>query len=207
MSLLLLDSPDTPATPRSTSVYAGMLRMLLPPGRLWAGLRSLLDGLLLGSSEEMVRLDARGRDLLRESRPSTTVELLPEYEAELEIEVVPGASFDERRAVVVTRNTADSGFRPEDFRQALAALLGQAPADVVVIERSRAFVVAAGDDRLIFEFFIYRDPALPGTPFLAAAQLLVNDMKPTHTRGLVIESVLFQCDDDNSQCDRDLVGA
>jgi len=90
---------------------------------------------------------------------------------------------------------------------ALAPLLAQAPADVVVIERTRAFAIAVGDDREIYRFFIYRDPTLPDVYFLASAQAQVDRMQPSHTEGTVVESINFLCDDPHSLCDRDLLGA
>lgn len=166
---------------------------------------SLLSKLLLGLAQELARVDARVSDLLDEADPSTAVELLPEYEAELDLVAAP--TIAERQATVVARRVRRQGFRPADFQDALAPLLAQASADVVVIERSRAQVIAMGDDREIYRFFVYRDPSLPGTYFLAAAQALVDDMAPSHTQGTVIESIGMLYDDPHSLYDRDLMGA
>lgn len=204
MGILLLDSTVSP-TPRPAEAYADMLVSLLPPGKLWRWTGSVLRKLLLGSADELTRLDARVTDLLNEADPTTTLELLPEYERELKLD--PAASADERRARIVARLVARQRFRPVDFQQALAPLLALAPADVQVLERTRAFVTSIGDDREIFRFFIYRDPSLPGTPFISSAQALVDAIKPSHTVGTVIESVNFLCDDPHSLCDRDLLGA
>jgi hypothetical protein len=76
-----------------------------------------------------------------------------------------------------------------------------------VLERSHAQGGGDGRRREIFRFFIYRDPALPGTYYLESAQALVDAIKPSHTQGHVIESVNFLCDDPHSLCDRDLLGA
>jgi hypothetical protein len=76
----------------------------------------------------------------------------------------------------------------------------------VVKERSLADVAAIGDQRAIFAFFIYRDPVLPGTYFLASAQTLVTSMKPSHTEGFVIESIAFTCGDPHSIVGRDILG-
>jgi len=166
---------------------------------------SVLYQVLLACADELARVDSRAYDLLDEADPRTAVELLPEYERELELVAAP--SVAERQANVAARIILQQGFRPADFQTALALLLGLAPADVVVIERTRAFCISVGDDRAIFEFFIYRNPALPGTYFLASAQAAVDKMKPSHTLGTVIESVSFLCDDPFSLCDRDLLGA
>jgi uncharacterized protein YmfQ (DUF2313 family) len=190
----------------SADAYARMLSALLPPGRVWRLVgESLLQPLLLGSADELERLDARAGDLLKESVASTANELLPEYEAELDLEAT--GTVDERRARVVARLIARQRYRPVDFQTALAPLLGLTPAEVVVLERTHAMAVALGDDREIFRFFIFRDPALPGTYYLASAQELVDQIKPSHTLGQLIESVNFLCDDPYSLCDRDLLGA
>lgn len=185
---------------------ATMLANLLPPGRVWRlGQESVLDAVLLGSADELDRIDARVDDLLDEADPRTADELLPEYEAELGL--VAAATIEERRANVIARLIRRQRFRPADFRQALAPLLAQDPADVVVIERSPTFCATVGDQREIFRFFVYRDPALPGTYFLASAQALVDSMKPSRTAGYVIESIAFTLGDPFSLLGRDILGA
>lgn len=117
-------------------------------------------------------------------------------------------AVSESRARIVGRLVARQRYRPVDIQAALAALLGQAADDVVVLERSHAYASGVlGDDREIFRFFIYRDPAAPGDYYLESAQDLVNAMKPSHTAGHVIESTNFLCDDPYSLCDRDVLGA
>ena len=185
--------------------YARMMMALLPQGKLWRFAASTLGQFFLACAAELERLDARADDLLREANPSTAVELLPEYEQELALTAAP--TIAERQANVVARRVRRQRYRPVDFQNALAPLLGQAPEDVVIIERTREFCLAVGDDREIFGFFIFRDPTLPGTYFLASAQQVVDEMKPSHTAGHVIESVNFLCDDPHSLCDRDLLGA
>ena len=187
--------------------YASMLVRLLPPGRLWRLIpgASLLYATLQSIAVELGRVHDRADDLLRESVPSTAVELLPEYEAERDLTAAP--TIDERRANVIARETLRQRVRPADWQAALAPLLGQAAADVVIIERTRAQVIAMGDDREIYRWFIYRDPALPGTAFIASAQAFVTKREHSHTLGAVIESVAMVCDDPHSLCDRDLLGA
>ncbi|MGN6105790.1 MAG: hypothetical protein ACTHU0_11840 [Kofleriaceae bacterium] len=119
-----------------------------------------------------------------------------------------GAAADAaRRARVVARLVARQRYRPSDFQIALAPLLGQAAAEVVVLERTHTIAAAMGDVREIFRFFVYRDPAAPGAYSLADAQVLVDKIKPSHTAGHVIESVNFLCDDPHSLCERDILGA
>lgn len=181
--------------------YARMLAGLLPPGRVWRLVDSVLSKLLAASADELGRVDARAADLLDEAIPSTAVELLPEYERELGIDAAD--TIEERQARIVARRIARQRYRPADFVAALEPLLGT----VMVIETSHAQAVAMGDVREIFRFFIYRNPTDPGTYYLDAAQELVDAMKPSHTAGHVIESDDFLCDDPYSLCDRDILGA
>jgi hypothetical protein len=184
--------------------YGRMLVALFPPGKVWNFVSGELVNLITGCADELARVHARVTDLIEETDPNTTSELLPEFESELGLDAV--VSTDERRARIVARLIARQRFRPVDFRTALAPLLGQDPADVVVIERTRAFAILVGNDREIFRFFIYRNPALPGTYFLASAQDLLDTIKPSHTVGHVIESISMLCDDAFSLCDRDILG-
>lgn len=189
----------------TADAYQRMLAALLPPGRAWRLVAGLLPPLLLGCGDELGRLDARAGFLLEEADPTTADELLPEYERELALEAQ--GTTAERRARVVARLVARQRIRPADFQLALALLLGQLAADVVVLERTHAMASAMGDDREIFRFFVYRDPGLPGTYDIEGAQALIDQIAPSHTAGYAIESVDLCCDDAYSLCDRDLLGA
>jgi uncharacterized protein YmfQ (DUF2313 family) len=190
----------------SVAAYARMLKALLPPSKIWKlDADGVLSAVALGSADELVRVDGRVRDLLEEADPRTTLELLPDFERVLGL--VSEGSLDERRARVVAQLLRRQRFRPVDFQEALAPLLGQDAADVVVIETSRAQAIAVGDDREIYRFHIHRDPGLPGSYDLASAQDIVDRMKPSHTLGRVNESIDMLCDDAFSLCDRDILGA
>lgn len=190
----------------TASAYQRMQMALLPQGKVWRLIgASFLAKLFLGCADEIGRLDARAGNLVDESDPRTATELLPEYERALGLDVA--SSTAERRARIQARLVARQRYRPVDFREALAPLLGQAPADVVVLERTHAFAASSGDVREIYRFFVYRNPAVAGVYYLASAQKLVDEIKPSHTVGHVIESVNFLCNDPYSLCDRDLLGA
>ena len=192
----------------TAEAYARAMALLLPPGRIWRVVGdSLTMDAFTGAGDELVRVGGRGQDLIRESDPRTADELLPEFERMLAL--VATGTLEERRARVVARLIARQRYRPVDFQDALAPLLGLDPEDVVVIERTAAQAAGMGDldGREIFRFFIWRDPSLGGTYDLAAAQDLVDQIKPAHTVGHVIESVDFLCDDPYSLCDRDILGA
>lgn len=186
--------------------YARMLYSLLPHGKLWRVIGSKLYELFLGNADELVRLHGRLLDLIEESDPTTADELLPEYEEELGL--TAAATLEERRAAIVARQVRRQRFRPIDFFETLAPLLNQ---DVLVedevIERAPEDAVVIDDAREIFRFFVFRNPALPGTYYLQSAQAVIDAMKPSHTSGTAIESINFLCDDPHSLCDRDILGA
>jgi hypothetical protein len=185
--------------------YARMMAALLPPSRMWRlDASAVLAKLLLASSDELERVDGRSADLIEESDPRTTDELLPDFERMFRLS--SSGTLAERRARVVALTILRQRFRPVDFQTALAPLLGLAPADVVVVERTHAAAVAMGDPREIYRFFVFRNPALPGTFDLVAAQAVVDLIKPSHTVGTVIQSINFLCDDPDSLCDRDNLG-
>lgn len=189
----------------TADAYARMLRALLPPGRAWReGWEGVLAGALRAAADELARVSARAADLLRESDPRQADELLSDFEADLGLATT--GTVDERRARVVAHLLRRQRVRPVDYQTALAPLLGQAPEDVVVIERSRADAIAMGDDQEIYRFLIYRDPDAPGSYDLESAQALVDKMAHSHTKGHVIESIDMLCDDPFSLCDRDLLG-
>jgi uncharacterized protein YmfQ (DUF2313 family) len=188
----------------SAAAYGRMLRGLLPPARWKLVPGGILYEVLEAAAEELARVDGRGIDLLAESDPRRSSDLLPDFEEMLEL--ASSGTFAERRARVVALLIRRQRVRPVDYQQALAGLLGQAPVDVVVIETSRADAIAMQDNTAIYRFFIFRDPAEPGSYDLAAAQDLVDRMAHSHTRGYVIESDNFLCDDPYSLCDRDILG-
>lgn len=202
------DEPPPPPPPIGVNVdsYARMMLALLPPGRLWRLIpQSWLWKFFLGCAEELGRLDARTVDLLDEADPSTADETLPEYEEDLDLP--SDGTKDEREARVVAALVARQRVRPSDWQLALAPLLGQDAADVVVIERTPAFAASLGDVREIFRWFVYRDPTLPGAYYIESAQALIDKRDHSHLLGTVIESTAALYDDAHSLYDRDLLGA
>lgn len=197
------DTPPPEAFPANR--YARMMIALLPPGRLWRLIGdSVLSRLISACGDELGRLDLRVKDLIDEADPSTTDELLPEWEGELDLDST--GTTTERQARVLAATLAQPGFRPVDIVAALSPLLGTVANSPVVIERTHAQASAMGDDREIYRFFVYRNPAWGGTYQIAAAQALLDTISHSHTAGQVIESVNFLCDDAYSLCDRDLLG-
>lgn len=193
---------------RTAEEYARVMARLLPPGRLWRlDALATLVAAFRAAGDELERVSGRVLDLLSEGDPrtATAAELLPDFERVLGLD---GSGTEaERQAKVVARLTQDRGFRPADVAETLAPLLDLAIADVDVIERTTADQVVIDYPREIYRYFVYRDPALSGTADIDAAQTQLELMEHSHTKGHVIESIDFECDDPFSLCDRDLLGA
>ncbi len=106
--------------------YCELLLALLPPGdALTRSLDSVMYDLHARMAVEFARVDERGADLIREGVPSTTSELLDEWEEALGL---PEACFtptndDERRTAIIARIVGTGGNSLADYA-ALAATLG-----------------------------------------------------------------------------------
>lgn len=108
------------------SDYRQQLQALLPRGAAWpqeadATLLQLLDAM----AAELARVDARGDDLLDESDPRATSELLADWErvAGLPDPCVPlGATFEQRRNALTGRLTGTGGASRQYFIELAAAL-------------------------------------------------------------------------------------
>jgi hypothetical protein len=70
-----------------------------------------------------------------------------------------------------------------------------------------AFRIFAPASPIAFEWAIYRDPALGGSPDFLAARQIVQKTKPAHTRGEIVESLEFTYDTAPAYWDRSLWGA
>lgn len=107
--------------------YKGLLYNLMPDGPLWRRpMGPGMDALLQSWATELARVNDRAVDLLHESDPFETRELLPEWEALVGLpDVCTGQLPTEpmRRAALVAR-LAQSGGQSALFYIGLAALLG-----------------------------------------------------------------------------------
>jgi hypothetical protein len=205
MSRLLFWLFETTPGATVSDAYARMMASLLPPGRAWRLIgSSFLSKVFAACADELGRFEQRVLDLLDENDPTMVDELLPEQERELDLD--SDGTIEERRARVVSLLVARQRYRPADYQTTLSRLLGLDAVDIAVLERTHAMAASMGDHRLIFEFFIYRDPTLPGAYYVESAQELVDKISASHTQGYVIESIDACCDDDLSHCDSDLVG-
>lgn len=82
--------------------YSSVIHKLLPSGKAWnKEENSNLDKLVQGISEEFVRIDKRGNELIVELDPTRSTELLPNWETLLGL---PDASFGEPDSAQERRN-------------------------------------------------------------------------------------------------------
>ncbi len=109
--------------------YAQGLNGLLPQGEVWAiEAGSVLAAVMRALAAEMSRLDARAAQLLAETDPATTTELLGDWERVVGLPdpcVTLGQTVAERRAALEGRLTSVGGQSKLFFVQ-LAARLGYA---------------------------------------------------------------------------------
>lgn len=123
---------------RTAEEYRNLLLSLLPKGKAWTrSLSSLIYKICYGLGEEFARLDTRADDLVRESYPNTTVELLPEHEKDYDI---PGECGElgettEERQEAVHAALLRVGQQYPDYYIEIAEALGY----TVTIEQFRPF--------------------------------------------------------------------
>lgn len=186
----------------TSAKYLRQLKSLMPRGRFL-----LFDGVfgavLQVWADELLRLEERTADGVLERRPATASETLEEWEDQYGLPST--GSTDERWARVDSKRRKKRRTRPVDYQERFAPVLDVSSSDIMVIERGRAFAIAVGDDREIYRFFLYRDPTLPGSYVWQDAQALLDDYVQSHTKGHIIESLIFRCDDPYSLTDRDLL--
>ena len=91
-----------------------------------------------------------------------------------------------------------AGFYARTFAAATAAAL-----DVTFDE---GLVIAPAGDRSL-RFYVYRNPALAGSPDSLGAHAVIAGMKHAHTEGTTIASKSLLCDDLTMGCDRGPMGA
>ena len=129
---------------RATSEdYLAQLQDLLPPGPAWdRETGSILTKLLHGLAEELSRVHNRALDLIEESDPRTTLELLADWErtAGLPEECIdPPDTLIERRNALVEKLTRLGGQSPQYYID-VAARLGYT---ITITEFSRHTVQSA----------------------------------------------------------------
>jgi uncharacterized protein YmfQ (DUF2313 family) len=111
----------------TAEAYARQLKALLPPGRLWRlEPTSVLSKILQALADELARVDSALADLIDEWDPSTTSDLLADWERILGLPdgtYIPSADPAQRRLQVVAKYGSLGG-QTAAFFVALAARLG-----------------------------------------------------------------------------------
>lgn len=130
----------------NAEIYTQIIQALLPLGRIWPrDAEAVLTKLLASWAMELARVDVRADDLLDEVDPTTTLELLSDFERVCGLPGICSSGEDtveQRRGEVLAKLTSRGGQTPAYFIE-LAAQLGYE----TEIEEFRPFRVggAAGD--------------------------------------------------------------
>lgn len=117
----------------SVENYVQQLQNLLLIGKAWTrNVDSVLTSLLKGIAKEFARVDARADDLIRESDPRTTSELLEDWErvADLPDQCVTVTQTIEQRRVALTSKLTMQGGQSRKYFINLAASMGYAGATI-----------------------------------------------------------------------------
>lgn len=136
--------------------YLWQFQRLLPRGRIWhRGWGTVQAEDILTLLPQTVRLNQRAIDVLRETFPCTTAELLPEWEASLGLPDPCIGELDtqqERQSAVCIKFTARGG-QSADYFIRLAASLGY----TITITTFRPFYASEGrvDEPLYDEHWAY----------------------------------------------------
>ncbi|MDP2153795.1 MAG: DUF2313 domain-containing protein [Methylotenera sp.] len=117
----------------SVENYVQQLQSLLLLGKAWTrNVDSVLTNLLKGIAKEFARIDARADDLIMESDPRTTSELIEDWErvADLPDPCVTVAQTIEQRRVALTSKLTMQGGQSRKYFINLAASMGYADATI-----------------------------------------------------------------------------
>lgn len=182
--------------------YTGALLRLLPSGRAWPkDVDSVQYAVAAGLAPSLRRLDARAQSLLVDAFPSTTVELLPEWEAALGLPDPcegQGQGIEQRRTQVVNRLTSAGGQSVAYFLGVIAQLgyvgatiqqyapfrADRSPADTGLYDQAWAFAwnVNLPDLRV---FYFKADISAAGEALIIIANdvatCVLGSLAPAHT--------------------------
>lgn len=146
--------------------YVDQLKALLPPGAAWSrALGAILGRPIEAMAEGLARVHARAQQLLAESDPRQTVEMLDDWERIMDLPdpcAGPNPTVDQRRAQVLARFRQLGGPSAEALL-AFAADLGVA----ITIERLGPFRVGLnrmGDPLGAIEFSHVMKVTAPAPP-------------------------------------------
>lgn len=184
---------------QSIAKYKAMLAQLLPPGDAFKNTDGWLGRVLESIAAELVRVDTRTDDLIREADPRTTYELLPDWErvCGLPDECTGAGKTVEERVQILVAKLIQRGGQSRAFFKELAAALGY-DADIIEFEPfcagssagdpdynndwSHAFALVIPDEITVRYFSAGRSVA--GEPLATwgddALECIVSRAKPAH---------------------------
>lgn len=162
--------------------YLDQLKALLPPGAAWSrDLGAVIARPLQAMAEGLARVHARIQQLLKESDPRETLELLPDYERIMGLPdpcAGPNPSIEQRRAQVLARFRQMGGPSAEAII-AFAADLGV----TILVDHIGPFRVgrnAMGDPLGAIEFTHVLKVTAPAPPN-AVLECELRAAMPAHT--------------------------
>ena len=167
------------------NAYLHQAQQLLPRGYAWRKAReigSMISKLLARLVPTFARLDARVLQLLVEGRPRTSVEALPEWEAEFGLpDTCNGiaATTGARQAAVWQKQTAVGG-QSIAYYTAQAAKLGY----TIEIAEFQAFTTMSTVDQPLYDdnwAFYWQVTVLEDAGTGLNLQCVLNRDKPSHT--------------------------
>lgn len=146
--------------------YLDQLKALLPPGAAWSrALGAIIGRPIEAMAEGLARVHARAQQLLTESDPRETLEMLPDWERIMGLPdpcAGPSPTIEQRRAQVLARFRQETGPTKEAL-EAFAADLGV----IVEVDEVGPFRVgrnAMGDHLGPIEFSHVIKVTAPGPP-------------------------------------------
>lgn len=172
-----------PNTPEQISYQ--LATKLSPPGALATSLASRLRAFWLGVADELARVYSRTEDLLREARPSTTVELLTDWEDEYDLPdpcVTGVQTVADRRAALIARANGIGGQSAQYFRD-----IAQSFGVTITITEHHAFEVGrdgmgdgVGGDEWAFVWEVTA-PAATAATLREVMECVFERLQPAHT--------------------------
>jgi len=165
--------------------YENLLQNLLAPGDAFSfALGKLQTKILAGLAVEFERIDQRAKDLIRETDPRTTSEMLEDWEREYGL---PGdcfagveLSFEERRAAVFARYI-DNGENTKESLEQLISAYGKIGTVVDNLDFTFTVTMAEESERILFRSGAGR--AGENLLFFGGTTIecVIRELKPAHT--------------------------
>lgn len=194
----MIPTPDKFSTRLDAESYAGLLRRLLPRGKIWSVDHPLsgLRAFLLGIGAEPARAHNRLLDVLEEADPSTTDDLIDDWERILGLpdptDPSPPVTLADRRAVAHAKFIARGGMQPQNIYDIAQAAGYESDIEVQVPTLFRADESASDErsydwDSWTFVWYVWREnpPALGWDRLLA----LLNIVKHANTIVIAIDGL------------------